>query len=225
MVIDQTKSFFVDSRGNSTSYYDPTVRTETTTDMSSRSAGGSVNLGAIGGALGIGGTLGGLLGGINLGGSGTSGTSTSNTTYFADQPQISIAPYGSGVMSKSFTVPGIFSFGTRNTINTPMKDSDCKFSICISYSSDEGQTFQKLVTDFYTNSFVQVPIRNNGKINAALAEIYQIKPDALREPIWLIWPQSNYYSSSRGTSNSTTSPGSDGPGKSIITNGVIYDYQ
>lgn len=35
MTIDQTKSFFVDSDGKSTSYYDPTVKTTSVTDMSS----------------------------------------------------------------------------------------------------------------------------------------------------------------------------------------------
>ncbi len=35
MTIDQTKSFFVDSDGKSTSDYDPTVKTTSVTDMSS----------------------------------------------------------------------------------------------------------------------------------------------------------------------------------------------
>ena len=56
MTIDQTKSFFVNSDGTSVSYYDPTVRTTSVTDMSSVTKGGSVNLGSITGALGIGGT-------------------------------------------------------------------------------------------------------------------------------------------------------------------------
>lgn len=73
MIIDQTKSFFVNSDGQSTSYFDPTVRTTSQTDMSSATKGASVNLGAVGNALGIGGPLGSLLGGINVGGSSLEG--------------------------------------------------------------------------------------------------------------------------------------------------------
>lgn len=54
MTIDQTKSFFVDSNGKSYSYYDPTVRTSTVTDITSSASGVSVNLGSIAQGLGIG---------------------------------------------------------------------------------------------------------------------------------------------------------------------------
>ena len=54
MTIDQTMSFFVNSDGKSTSYYDPTVRTTSTTDLSSKTKGAGINLGAIAGALNIG---------------------------------------------------------------------------------------------------------------------------------------------------------------------------
>lgn len=76
MVIDQTKSFFVNSDGKSTSYYDPTIRTTSITDMSSTSNGASVNLGSIAGALGVGGILGQVANGINVGGSNTAGSIT-----------------------------------------------------------------------------------------------------------------------------------------------------
>ena len=107
MTIDQTKSFFVNSDGTSASYYDPTVRTTSVTDMSSVTKGGSVNLGSITGALGIGGTIGQLANGINLGGSGTSGTAETSTTYVADLPQVSLAPHSNGAMSKTFHVTGL----------------------------------------------------------------------------------------------------------------------
>lgn len=55
MTIDQTKSFFIGSNGMSQSYYDPTVTMSSTTESSSSTRGGSVNLGAVAGVLGIGG--------------------------------------------------------------------------------------------------------------------------------------------------------------------------
>ena len=112
MTIDQTMSFFVNSDGMSTSYYDPTVRTTSVTDMSSTTKGASVNLGAIAGALGVGGTIGQLASGVNVGGSGTNGSATTNTTYIADQPRVSLAPHSNGAMSKTFSIKGIGSNST-----------------------------------------------------------------------------------------------------------------
>ena len=97
MVIDRTKSFFIDYSGQSTMYYDPTIRTSTLT--TSGTEGATVNLGAIGSALGIGGAVGTALSGINVGGSNTSGVS--KTTYSIDQPVVSIGPNGYiGIFSK-----------------------------------------------------------------------------------------------------------------------------
>lgn len=213
MVIDQTKSFLVNTDGSSTCYFDPTVRTTTNTGLSSSTTGGSVNLGAIGGALGVGGVLGGILNGINIGGSGTSGSSTSNTTYFADQPQISIAPYGSGAMSKSFTILGLIErmSGVNNSEITdmPYEISPSKFSACITYSTDEGESFKKIITDFYANSLIYVPVTKHGRINASLQRIYDIKPDALKEQIWIIKPSENIIVFPNST----------------ISDGIIYNYQ
>ena len=78
MTIDQTKSFFVNSDGKSISYYDPTVRTTSTTNIDSHTKGATINLGSVAGALGIGGPIGQIAGGINLGGSGTSGIEAAN---------------------------------------------------------------------------------------------------------------------------------------------------
>lgn len=210
MVIDQTMSFFVNTDGQSTSYYDPTVRTETTTDLSSSTKGASVNLGAIGGALGIGGTLGSLLNGVNVGGSGTSGTSISNTTYFADQPRISLAPRSKGAMSKTFRATGVGtgSWTNSSTMNTAMTTISAgkKFSVCISYSLDGGNTFKKIVTDFYVNSEINVPVLQKGMVNDALRRVYIAKPDALTEPCWILHVNNNLEDAAR-------------------VQGVLFDYQ
>lgn len=212
MTIDQTKSFFVNSDGTSVSYYDPTVRTTSVTDMSSVTKGGSVNLGSITGALGIGGTIGQLANGINLGGSGTSGTAETSTTYVADLPQVSLAPHSNGAMSKTFHVTGLGASSLGDSaINLPSltkEQSYCRFSVCISYSTDGGQTFDKLVTDFYANSKVVVPVVKHGQVNNALRQIYEQKLDAINEYWWLL----NF--------DNTESMGYD---KRV--QGILYDYK
>ena len=212
MTIDQTKSFFVNSDGKSVSYYDPTIRTTSVTDMSSVTKGGSVNLGSKAGALGIGGTIGQLANGINLGGSGTSGTAETSTTYVADLPQVSLAPHSNGAMSKTFHVTGLGASSLGGSaVNLPSltkEQSYCRFSVCISYSTDGGQTFDKLVTDFYANSKVVVPVVKHGQVNNALRQIYEQKLDAINEYWWLL--NFNYNKSM---------------GYDKRVQGILYDYK
>lgn len=212
MVIDQTKSFFVNSDGTSTSYYDPTVRTTSTTTTSSSTTGASLNLGALAGAFGIGGALGTLASGINVGGAGTDGVSTTNTTYVADLPQVSLAPRSNGAMSKVFRVNGlgISTMGDMEVLHTHLNESQsyCRFSVCISYSVDNGETFEKLVTDFYANSMVIVPVQRKGRVNEALRQIYATKSDLLYEPWWLLHFNNNIPA-----------------GVNHMTQGVLFDYQ
>ncbi len=187
MIIDQIKSFFVNTDGKSTSYYDPTVRTTTNTSYGSNTTGATVNLGAIAGALGIGGPIGSLLGGVNVGESNTLGSSTTNTTYFADQPQISLAPKSHGAMSKNFSISGVGTKYDTETYSTFTSDNSyLKFSVCISYSVDGGNSFDKIVTPFYVNSLMVCPVKRHGKVNEALRTILQHKPDAIHEQWWVL---------------------------------------
>ncbi len=214
MVIDQTMSFFVNSDGSSTSYYDPTIRTTSTTNASSTTSGASINLGAVASVLGIGGALGQLASGINMGGSGTSGEAVTTTTYVADQPRVSIGPHGNGAMSKVFDVNGLSVSSLRNAqYSVPvMKESDsfCRFSVCISYSFDGGQTFDQLTTNFYADSRVSVPVERNGRVNDSLRQLFVIKPDALYEPWWLL------------AFNDSINAEVD---SSNYCNGILFDYQ
>lgn len=191
MIIDQTLSFFVDTDGKSYSYYDPTIRTTTNTSTTSSTEGASVNLGAIGRTFGIGGTLGSLLGGVNVGGAETVGSSVSNTTYFADQPQIALGPGGSGVMSDYFSISNWGENYLNNVQNSFVAETDTespsRFSVCIAYSIDGGDTFEKLVTKFYVNSQIIKLVKNHGEVNNALQDVYRSKPDALYEPCWLLY--------------------------------------
>lgn len=212
MVIDQTMSFFVNSNGISTSYYDPTVKTTSTTDMSSVTKGGSVNLGAVAGAFGIGGIVGDIANGINLGGSGTSGAAVTNTTYVADMPRVSLAPHSNGAMSKVFNIIGIgksalSAYGRSSQSSIAEPDTYCRFSVCISYSLDGGNNFEKIVTDFYADSKVVVPVTQNGLVNEALRNVLVSKPDALHEPWWLLLFNSNVQ------------------GYNTLSQGTLFDYQ
>lgn len=214
MVIDQTMSFFVNSDGSSTSYYDPTIRTTSTTNASSTTSGASINLGAVASVLGIGGALGQLASGINMGGSGTSGEAVTTTTYVADQPRVSIGPHGNGAMSKVFEVNGLSVNSLRSAQYSLllMKESDsfCRFSVCISYSFDGGQTFEQLTTNFYADSRVSVPVERKGRVNDSLRQLFLIKPDALYEPWWLL-AFNDSISAEVGSSN--------------YCNGILFDYQ
>lgn len=93
-------------------------------------------------------------------------------------------------MSKTFRISGIgISSLNGRAVNQPSLTKDqsyCRFSVCISYSIDGGQTFDKLVTDFYANSKVVVPVVKHGQVNNALRQIYEQKPDAINEYWWLL---------------------------------------
>lgn len=81
--VDLGNSYFI-LAGEATPYYIP----QATSTTKGHSTGASVNLGAVAGAAGIGGTLGTLANGVNVGGAQSSSTST--TTY--SQRIISIPP-------------------------------------------------------------------------------------------------------------------------------------
>lgn len=214
LIIDQTMTFFVDSRGQSNSFYDPTVRQTTVTDISSDTKGASVNLGAIGGALGVGGTLGSLLGGVNVGGSGTTGQATAHTTIEADQPRVSIGPRGSARLSKTFAIGGIGYSSLKNGIQCAKNyasenNSPIKFSVCISYSIDGGNSFKKLITNMYLNSEIVIPVTNPRTINDDLRQLYSTKPNALNETWWILCLSNNLETNKNNA----------------IVNGGVIDFQ
>lgn len=210
ITIDQQKSFFVNSDGSSNSYYDPTVRSTSRTNYESNTNSAAYNLGAIGGAFGIGGSLGTLLSGITVGEASTYGTSTTNSVITKDLPQISIAPRGSVVLTKSFRILGIGESALSNPTRMVEKDltdknSYSKFSVCISYSKDNGRTFKRIESEFYANSKIICPVKKHGKVNDALREIFETKTDALGEEWYLL-----YFASQLGGNN---------------WNGAFWDYQ
>ena len=209
MIIDQTMSFFVNTDGSSTSYYDPTIKTTEVTNHSSKTKGTSVNLGSIGAALGVGGSFGSLLNGVNVGSANTNGVSIANTTTIADQPRVSLAPKSNGKMSKSFKISGVGKgslIGEHNNINLSSSEG-LKFSVCISYSLDGGATFKKIVSDFFLNSDIVIPVKSKGEVNNSLRKLFITKPDAMDEPWWLI-----YFNNNIGFNDT-------------MVKGVLIDYQ
>ncbi len=107
MTIDQTRSFFINSDGASTSYYDPNVKSTSETRFSSQTNGVSFGMGTLANAFGIGGIAGSLLGGLGLNSSSTSGNALTSTTYFKDLPQVTLGPKSHGAMSKEFKIAGV----------------------------------------------------------------------------------------------------------------------
>lgn len=214
LTIDQTKSFFIDTNGTSTSYYDPTVTASSNSSFSSQTEGTAFNLGGLANGLGVGGFLGHMMNSTTLSSSGTTGTVNTVTTYMRDMPQVSLGPLGSGVMSKVFRIGGIGS-GSLSSADArkgewSKADSPLRFSVCITYSVGDGNDFQKIVTNFYVSSSMVVDI-SRGKINEAFREIYKMKPDALYEPTYLFCLSSNLPSK--------------GNVYDRMRNGVLVDFQ
>lgn len=193
MIIDKTKSYFINN-GQSISYYDPTVKTTSTTDISSSTRGASVNLGGLARAIGIGGIAGTALSAINVGGSGTTGSSTTNTTYEVDQPQLTIGPKGSSSLSHIYKVKGVGinrSNRWRQEINVSStqfgltkQTSPKSFAVCISYSVDGGKTFQLLKSEFYVSAEYIGKVTSRETVNDAIRDLLIAKPDATAENWW-----------------------------------------
>lgn len=186
LVLDQTKSFVIMPDGSSLSYYDPTVRTSTTGTYNSQTSGATFNLGGITSALGIGGAIGALANATSVGSFQTDGIIRQNTVSVTDQPYVNIGPKGSVAMSKAYKIKGIgdASYIGSNVIDVAPGASAVRFSVCVSYSFDDGQNFEKLVTNFYISSNISVPVIDR-KVSKAFYSIYEQKPDALAENMYL----------------------------------------
>ncbi len=101
LYIDKGNSFRMPSNGQAYAYYDAS---ETITIAHGSKSGGGVNLGAITGALGIGGSIGTLASGVNVG----RGISSSSSTTYNPQRVIAIPPQGKVALEeyKSVEVDG-----------------------------------------------------------------------------------------------------------------------
>lgn len=195
MTIDNTRSFFVSPDGKSTSYYDPTIRTTSVTNSGSSTVARAQGSGSTTSVYGSNSSYQQRDGNASLATS-TSSYSVTNVETVQDLPTASIGPRGSAAMAKSFPI-GKFGIGficanprEYNIVNVSPKESFCKFSVSISYSLNGGQSYRKMTTDFYCNSYVSVPVVSTGNtynVNNALRKILQRKPDALSEECYLLY--------------------------------------
>lgn len=177
MAIDRTQSFFI-YPDRQVPYYDPSVTTHTKTTGTGR--GASVNLGAIGSALGVGGVVGTALSGINVGGSRSSSNST--TTYDIDQQLIYIPPRGHATMLRKFDIKTILS-------GAGYAQGNNFFGVCIAYSKDRMKSLQNFISTYTMNNLLIVPVRKekrNYYPNEALRSIYTANPDLFTEKWWCI---------------------------------------
>ena len=196
MVIDRTKTFFRGTSGTSVPYYDPTVRTSTQSTTNAGTKGATVNLGAIAGAAGMGGAVGRALSGVNVGGSTTQVTTNVNTTYYIDQPQMSIAPHGLSSLGRLFNVEGLGTNFLKSAIASSLQDVSRQYSekqsyatctISIAYSFDEGKNYERMEAEYYANTLLINRVKATGKVNDALRSLYMNKADCLREPWYLLY--------------------------------------
>lgn len=165
LYVDLGNTFYI-AMGQATCYYVPS----STTTTHGSSSGGGVNLGAVTGALGIGGIANTLANGINVGSGSTN--STTSTTY--SQRVIAIPPMssvnlppqymygqeakiitkglkqdGNGEMYVRFpksSEKGIMHFGDRYSYNAD--NSPLQFSCVLTYSADEVCSSSKSMTSY-----------------------------------------------------------------------------
>ena len=194
MSIDRTQSFFV-LPTQQIPYYSYQITTHTNTTGSGSSVG--VNLGAVAGALGVGGVVGSALGGVNVGGS--SSESYSTTTYDIDVPVIHIPPKGHASMGRAFSI---------KTIIKSVDASNNFFGLCISYSTDRLQSVDNFILQYNMNKYLVASVRREGAkyyVNEALRKIYISYPDLFKERFFRLW-------FGRGTSEYSKTP-------------ILFDYK
>ena len=160
--VDLGNSFF--RRGDKAiPYYIPS----STSTSTSSTTGGSINAGAVAGALGIGGSVGKLAGGINVGGS--SSSSSVSVTYAQRvvaippmstiylEPQLLFQEYGCNGLSSTkyrkknvyyfqFKKKGVEQYALGETHDFSEQNSPLKFSAYITYSLTEDCTHTKSIS-------------------------------------------------------------------------------
>lgn len=201
MTIDMTRSFVITTYGESFSFYDPTIKVESTTVSTSKSQGNSVNLGAVAGALGIGGKVGTLMNGVNVSSGNASAVSNTTTTYLSEMPQVSLAPHATGAMPKVYDVDGgfysngqyigkrILMTSRNNTYKEYSMEEAPRFGLVISWSIDDGKTYEKFEQWYYFNADFSVPVIGQGQLNSALRKLMMTKTDCINEQWWIIYTE------------------------------------
>lgn len=180
LTIDQTKSFVVTPSKESKPFYDSTIRTHSTSSATSTGSGMSFNLGGIANVFGMGGLGGSLMSSVNVGTSKSSTTGSTDTKISADLPQVTIGPRGKMTMSKIFEI----GLPTGNFASATPETSPYTFSVIISYSFNDGKSYDTIISDFYSSGAMERTVHKS-QTNNAIRDIITAKPNATLEP-WFI---------------------------------------
>lgn len=129
LYVDRGNCFKIYNDGYSYCYFDASKQT---TVNNGGSSGGSVNLGSLAGALGIGGTIGQIAGGVEVGGS----NSSSISTTYASQRIIAIPPHGSKFLTEYIWV------GAGNRRTCVEEPEDFKFLLYLSNNHEFKSTHE-----------------------------------------------------------------------------------
>lgn len=151
--LDLANTFYV-SLGQSICYYIPS----STTNSHSSSGGGSINLGAVTGALGVGGAVGTIANGVNVGGGSTN--TTTNTTYsqrivaIAPQSTINLTPQYLFCNDHKKLMEGLW----YNFVSTSLASNSYDYCVHANFSS-KSQSVQMRVGDNYVYSADNSPVK------------------------------------------------------------------
>ncbi len=189
LTIDQTKSFFINPAKQSISYFDPTIRIHSKSTSTTSGSGKTFNLGGLANAFGIGGIAGSLLNATTIGKSNSTTNESVYTEVVANLPQVSIGPRGKMALSKTFKIDWSDS---PTFINATPDASPVTFSVCITYSFDDGVTYDRIISDFYCNSKLYESVANR-RTNDAVRKIIQNKPNATLEPWFMLYSNRSYH--------------------------------
>lgn len=195
LTIDQTRSFLIEPSGTSIPFYDPNMTATSTTEFSANSIGGAYGLSGVTGALKLTQTLSSILGGFSFNFSHIKGHAVTHTTIMKESPQISIAAKSHGALPKCQYVKGVgiseFVGRTEQFKEFNKEQAECKFSVTLTFSFDNGKTYQSINTPFFVSSIAVSNVKEHGKLNDALRSILTRKPDAIYEQWWMLFANDN----------------------------------
>lgn len=227
MTIDQEKSFFVNTTGESLPYYDPNSYSETKGLHKFYTNGSGITIGFLEDTFGAGPFADKTYWEKTWSNYETYGKSTFNTITISYQQQLNIAPHASSALPKTFPITGVGcrNMTNQNTLSTLSFDnSPLKFTVYISYSLDGGKNYDKLISDFYVSSNIYSAVVKPGKINAALRSVMQTKPDMFVQPWYLVSfenniqedPEEDFYFGNGSDSKKVYDH---------MVHGLLYDYK
>ncbi len=187
MTIDRAKSFFMNRGKVAQMYYDPQVVVNTQSSTVGTNTAASVNLGAWTGSR--------ALRGITVGGGSNQSLTNTETSYYVDQPKVSVPAHGRISMGRTFKMDGVGNEFIKHLLKNTREEVGGKYNasntyagatIYVYYSLDEEKTYHSMETTIYANSFYVARILKEGLVNDALRRIYTQNPTLFNEPWYLL---------------------------------------